>query len=78
MTKFFIVEIYSKPSKKKHETNKGFCSHIDELWGIDLAEIIDYKNSINKGFRHVSIKIDYFSLYLWCISLKNKNNKTIT
>ena len=40
--------------------------------------MIDYKISKNKGFRLVFMIIDDFSLYLWCIPPKNKNNRTIT
>ena len=40
--------------------------------------MIDYKVPNNKGFRYIFIKNDNFSKYLWCISPKNKNSKTVT
>ena len=40
--------------------------------------MIDYKNSINKGFRYIFVIIDNFSKYLWCVPLKNKYSQTIT
>ena len=40
--------------------------------------MIDYKISNNKGYRYTFVIFDNFSKYTWCISLKNKNSKTIT
>ena len=76
--KIFIDEIYSKPPRKNYPTNKIVYNHIDEIWSIDLADMIDYKTSNNKGFRYIFIIIDNFSKYLWAIPLKNKYSQTIT
>ena len=70
--KIFVDEIYSKPPRKNFPTNKIIYNHIDEIWSIDLADMIDYKISNNKGFRYIFIVIDNFSKYLWAIPLKNK------
>ena len=78
LIKIFIDEIYSKAPKKNYPTNKIFYNHIDGIWSIDLADMIDYKISNNKGFRYIFIVIDNFSKYLWGIPLKNKYSKTIT
>ena len=78
LTKIFIDEIYSKPPRKNYPTNKIIYNHIDEVWSIDLADMIDYKISNNKGFRYIFIVIDNFSKYLWGIPLKNKYSQTIT
>ena len=78
LTKIFIDEIYSKPPKKNYPTNKIVYNHIDEIWSIDLAEMIDYKISNNEGYRYIFIVIDNFSKYLWAIALKNKYSQTIT
>ena len=78
LIKTFIDEIYSAPPKQNHETNKLIYNHIDEIWSIDLADVIDYKISNNKGFRYIFVVLDNFSKYTWCIPLKNKNSKTIT
>ena len=77
-TKIFIDEIYSKGPKRIYPTNKIVYNHIDEIWSIDLADMIDYKFSNNKGFRYIFIVIDNFSKYLWAIPLKNKYSQTIT
>ena len=77
LTKIFIDEIYSSPPRKNYPTNKIIYNHVDEIRSIDLADIVDYKISNNKGFRYIFIKIDKFSKYVWTIPLKNKNSKTI-
>ena len=76
--KIFIDEIYSKPPMRNYPTNKIVYNHIDEIWSIDLADMIDYKISNNKGFRYIFIVIDNLSKYLWAIPLKNKYSQTIT
>ena len=76
--KIFFDEIYSEPPINNYSTNKKLYNHIDEIWSIDLADMIDYKISNNKGFRYTFVLIDNFSKFLWPIPLKNKNNKTIT
>ena len=42
-------EIYSSPPMKNYKTNKILNFHIDEIWSFDLADMIDYKISNNKG-----------------------------
>ena len=74
----FVDEIYSKPPKKNYPTNKVIYNHIDEIWSIDLADMIDYKISNNQGYRYIFIVIDNFSKYLFAIPLKNKYSQTIT
>ena len=78
LTKIFIHEIYSKPPRKNHPTNKIVYNHIDEIWSVDLADMIDYKISNNNGYRYIFIVIDNFSKSLWAIPLKNKYSPTIT
>ena len=76
--KIFIDEIYSKPPKKNYSTNKINYNFVDEIWSIDLADMIDYKTSNSKGYRYIFDVIDNFSKYLWAIPLKNKYSQTIT
>ena len=78
LIKIFIDEIYSKPPIKNYPTNKIIYNHIDETWSIDLADMIDYKASNNKGFRYVFVIIHNYSKYSWGIPLKNKNSKRMT
>ena len=78
LIKIFIDEIYSEAPKKNYPTNKIVYNHIDEIWSIDLADLIDCKSSNNKGYRYIFIIIDNFSNYLWAIPLKNRYSQTIT
>ena len=78
LIKIFIDEIFSKSPRKNYPTSKIIYNHIDEIWSIDLADMIDYKISNNKGYRYIFIIIDNFSKYLWAIPLKNKYSQTIT
>ena len=73
MTKYSHLHI-----EKKYPTIKIIYNHVDEIWSVDLADMIDYKISNNKGFRYKFIIIDNFSKYLWAIPLKNKYSQTIT
>ena len=50
---FFIDKIFSKAHKKSYSTNNITYNHIDDNWSIDLADMIDYKVSNNKGFRYI-------------------------
>ena len=70
LIKIFVDEIYSKPPKRKYPTNEIVYNHIDEIWSIDLADMIDYKISNNKGYRYIFIVIDNYSKFLWAIPLK--------
>ena len=76
--KIFNDEIYSSPPGKKYPTNKVIYNHIDEIWSLDLDDMVDYKISNNKGFRYIFDIIDNYSKYLWAITLENKKSQTIT
>ena len=67
LIKIFVDEIYSRAPKENYETNKIIYNHIDDIWSIDLADMIDYKVSNNKGYRYIFVIIDNFSKYLWAI-----------
>ena len=76
LIKSFIDEIYNKPPMRNYPTNKIIYNHIDEIWSVDLAEMVDYKVSTNKGVIYVFAIIGKFSDYLWTIP--PKNTQTIT
>ena len=78
LIKVFIDEVFSKPPIRNYPTNKIIYNQIDEIWSIELADMIDYKTSNNKRFRYIFIIVDNFSNYLWAIPLKNKYSLTIT
>ena len=50
----------------------------NEVWCTELMDMAEYKNSKNKGFNVMFVIIDNFSKYTWCVSLKNKNDQTLT
>ena len=77
-TKIFIDEIYSTPPKKTYPANKIAYNHLVEIWSVDLADMVDYKISNNKGYRYIFMIIDNFTKYLWAMLLKNKYSQTIT
>ena len=78
LIKIFVDEIYSKPPKKNYPTNKIVYNNMDEIWSIDLIDMIDYKISNNKQFRYTFIIIDNFSKHFWAIPLRNKYGETVT
>ena len=55
-----------------YPSNEIFYNHIDEIWIINLADMIDYKNSNTRIFIYILVNIDNFSKYTWCIPLKQK------
>ena len=78
LTKILVGECYTKPPMRNYPTNKIDYNHIDEIWSIDLADMIDYRISNNKQLRYIFIIIDIFLKYSWCGPLKNKDSQTIT
>ena len=78
LIKIFVDEIYGKSPKKNYPTNKIVYNNVDEIWSIDLVDMIDYKISNNKQFRYMFIIIDNFSKLLWAIPLRNKYGETVT
>ena len=49
---------------------------MDEIWSIDLADMIDYKISNNGGYRYIFVTIEIFSKNLWTIPLKKYSQTT--
>ena len=74
--KIIIHKIYSKPPKENYETIKTIFTHIDEIWSIDLAGMVDYNISNNKEYRYKFVIIVIYSNYVWTRPLKNKNAQT--
>ena len=78
LRKIFINEIYSKPPKENYPTNKIEYNYFEEIWSIDLADMIDYKSSNNQGYTYMFVILDTLRKHLWAIPLKNKSSETIT
>ena len=41
LTKIIFDEVYSSPPKKNYGTKKIVYNHIDEIWSVDLTDMID-------------------------------------
>ena len=70
LTKIVIDEIHSKSLKMKYPTNK--------VNYVEIVEVSDYKVSNKKSSRYNFVITDNFSIYTWCIAVKNKKARTIT
>ena len=60
-----------KPIIKKFNKRKVYSSFKDNIWGVDLADVL-LLSKFNKGFRFLLCVIDIFSKYAWVIPLKDK------
>ena len=78
LIKVFIDENYSEPPRKNYPNSEILYNHIDEIWSIDLVDMVDYKSSNKKGCRYIFIINDNFTKDLWCIPNNNKSVKKIT
>ena len=74
----FTDEICIKPPVRIYPANRILYNHIDEIWPIDLADMIDYKFSKNKCYRYKFYIFDNFSIFLGALFLKNKNSQIKT
>jgi hypothetical protein len=50
--------------------------NIDDIWGCDLVEMQEWKDS-NDGYRYILNCIDVYSKYAWAVPLKDKKGETI-
>ena len=78
LSEAFMNQIFSEAPEKNYPINKIIYNHIDEIYSIDLADMIDYKISNKQGFRYILVIRDNFSKNLWARPLKNKNSQTVT
>ena len=61
-----------KPFRKRFPTRKYKVSGVNELWQMDLMEMIPYA-SVNKGNRYILTCIDVFSRFARAVPVKRKN-----
>ena len=72
----YALEIH-KPVHKPKPTREVVVDGLDDTWACDLMDMQwmdkdkDFINH-NGGYRFISVFIDIFSRYLWCIPLKTK------
>ena len=51
---------------KKFKNRKVYSSLRDNIWGVDLADMISL-SKYNKGIKYLLCGIDLFSKYAWVI-----------
>ena len=68
------MELYSKPPKKNYPTNKKLHNHLDEIWSIDLADMIDYKILTKEGLRCIFVS----SQKIYGVFISKKSSQTVT
>ena len=66
-----LGEELHRPMIRKFKKRKLHSSFINNIWGIDLANMQLISKS-NEGFRFLLYFIDTFSIYTWVVPLKNK------
>ena len=72
-----LAEELDKLINRKFEKRKVHSSFIDNVLGVDLADI-QLISKFDKGFRFLLCVINTFSKYAWVIPLKDKKGITIT
>ena len=61
-----------KPIQKRFPTRKYKVSGVNDLWQMDLMEMIPYAR-VNRGYRYILTCIDVFSRFAQAIPVKRKN-----
>jgi IS30 family transposase len=62
----------NKPMRKRFPTRAYKTGGINDLWQLDLMEMIPY-SSINKGYKYILTCIDVFSRFARALPLKSKS-----
>ena len=65
-----------KPIRKKFTTRAYRVAGEDELWQMDLLEMIPYA-TINKGYRYILVCIDVFSRFARALPCKSKTGEEV-
>ena len=67
----------SKPPKKNYATKNLDVCHIEDIWSLDLLDLNNYGPENIRNYSYVFVVVDNFSIFVWTISLKNKNSQPI-
>ena len=73
---YHLANELHKPIIKKTKKRKVYSSFKDNIWGVDLADMLSLSN-FNKGIKYLLCTIDFFSKYAWVIPLKDKKGTSI-
>ncbi|XP_058789569.1 LOW QUALITY PROTEIN: uncharacterized protein LOC131663271 [Phymastichus coffea] len=71
-----VVEELYKPARRNYLRRSFDIRDIDEIWQIDLVEMIPYERE-NKSYKYILCAIDSFSKYAWCVAVKQKTGKDV-
>lgn len=71
-----IVNELHKPARKIYPRRKTVLKGINDLWQIDLVEMIPYSRE-NKGNKYLLTVIDCFSKFAWAVPLKQKTADSV-
>lgn len=77
MSKLHVVSELHKPARKNYLRRRVITNGIDDLWQIDLVEMIPHAR-INKGYKYLLTVIDVFSKYAWAEPVKTKSADNVT
>lgn len=72
-----IINELHKQSRKRFRRRPVILKGIDDLWQIDLVEMVSYSDQNDKN-KYILTVIDCFSKYAWAIPLKNKKGQTVS
>ena len=73
---YHLANELHKPIIKKTKKRKVYSSFKDNIWGVDLADMLSL-SKYNKGIKYLLCTIDFFSKYAWVIPLKDKKGTSI-
>jgi hypothetical protein len=65
-----------KVASKKYNVRSVNVLFANEIWAIDLVEMIEWEKS-NKGYKYILTIIDVFTKFAWAIPLLNKTANTV-
>lgn len=77
MSKLQVVAELHKPARKTYPRRHVITKGIDDLWQVDLVEMIPYART-NKGYKYLLTVIDVFSKYAWAEPVKTKSADNVT
>ena len=67
---------FHKPIIKKFDKRKVYSQFKDNIWGVDLADMLSLGKK-NKGIKYLLCVIDLYSKYVFVIPLKDKKGISI-
>lgn len=72
-----IVAELHRAARKNFVRRKFYSKGIDDVWQIDIVEMIPYSKS-NGGNKYILTVIDVLSKYAWAVPLRDKKGHTVT